>query len=88
MGSGGWYLPDREQYIAFQSGVLGLSPLPGVPPESSPSRPRGSSSRQEPGGHLGPLPDGPSSLHTVTQVPPGDTLTAEPRPAPASVLPA
>lgn len=64
MGSGGWYLPDREQYIAFQSGVLGLSPLPGVPPESSPSRPRGSSSRQEPGGHRGPSQMGhrPSTL--------------------------
>lgn len=64
MGSGGWRLPDGEQYIAFQSGVLDLSPPPGVPPESSPSRPRSSSSRQEPGGHLGPLPNGPSSLHT------------------------
>lgn len=88
MGSGGWCLPDGEQYIAFQNGVLGLYPLPGVPPESSPSRPRSSSSRQEPRGHLGPLPHGPSSLYTVTQVPLGDTLTAEPRPAPTSVLPA
>ena len=32
-------MPDGEQYIAFQNGVLGLYPLPGVPPESRFPRP-------------------------------------------------
>ena len=88
MGSGGWCLLDREQYIDFQNGVLGLSPLPGVPPESSPSRPRSSSFRQEPGATWAPSQMGHHPSTFVTQVPLGDTLTAEPRPAPTSVLPA
>ena len=88
MGSRGWRLPDGEQYIAFQSGVLGLSPPPGVPPESSRSRPGSSSSRQEPGGHLGPLPVGHHPSTLVTQAPLCDTHTAEPRPVqPQSSLP-